>query len=106
MFDTPLGKVAWFLHLKFDPNWLSFDNYKKYEDESEYPNIKRSYGLETNLSWLELSQKLENCKIEKVKIQITPTEKIGKKINFNATFTSYERTLTNSEIITWEQLWQ
>ena len=106
MFDIPLGKVVWFLHLKFDPNWLSFDNYKKYEDESEYPSIKRSYSLETNLSWLELSQKLENCKIEGVKIEIIPIEKRETKTNFNATFTSYERTLTNQEISIWEQLWQ
>jgi phenylalanyl-tRNA synthetase beta chain len=108
-YDLPLNKKVWILDLDITHFDVLINFYGQYTDESEYPTIKRSYSLQTeiNLLWSNVESTLQKVQIDGVYTFVQPLERLTKDdfhiLNFKVEFVSYHRTLQSEEISQWEQ---
>jgi phenylalanyl-tRNA synthetase beta chain len=109
-FDLPLNKTIWYIEMKFNPKELNFEQHSRFSDQSDFPNIERSYSLFVPKSshWSDILKVLESKEIINAHVNITPIERLDKEvkdiINYDVVFSSYKKTLTNLEIEGWESL--
>jgi phenylalanyl-tRNA synthetase beta chain len=109
-FDLPLNKKVWSINMVLE-NWdQTIFPYKSYKDESEYPNIKRSYNLSlgTANTWKQIDESLHLIDVDGIDISVWPVDRIsidGKMVmTISIQFVSYQRTLTSEDIAGYEVL--
>lgn len=98
----PIQKKLWSLTVMLKKSLdLEFRDTLRYKDASNYPKIKRSYSLQTDMLWKELKQKVSEIELNGIQIQINPIEKQDQKTVFEVIFSS-NRNLSKEEILDWE----
>jgi phenylalanyl-tRNA synthetase beta chain len=111
-FEIDISKKIWYLKLDL-PQSFSFNSYKKYCNESDFPLIKRSYSwiIPNNLLWETVNSAILENKIKdknfNLEVLATPLERFVNEdsqqiINFEAEFWSYTQTLEGGQILNWE----
>lgn len=108
--SLPLNKVIWSISLNLPTDVFNIQKYKKYRDQSDFPNINRSFSIQipSQYRWKDIAQLLSTQHINDCMVEVIPKERIKitnelDKLNFNVRFVSYTRTLQSSEIEDWEQ---
>ncbi len=107
IFEIPLSKKIWFVNISFIPQDINLNPYQVYQDQSQFPSIKRSISwiIENQITWQSIKNQLQSIKAD-FKVNITPVERFAQDqdsniLNLNLTFTSYNQTLTGQRIDSW-----
>ncbi len=108
IFNIPLNKDIWFFEIDIT-NWNnSLKVYNKYQNESTYPTISRSYSMyvPTDFQWKDIENINNSYQKNDVSITLSPIERMvsdGKNVlNFDVEFVSYNRTLQKEDVAKWE----
>lgn len=109
-FDLPLNKKVWSINILLD-NWdNSIFSYKSYQDQSEYPSIKRSYSVqvEQKVTWEMIEKTIKAISVHGIEVDIYPIERKyvdgNEMLIFGSHFVSYFRTLTGEDIAGYDTL--
>ncbi len=110
-FDLPLTKTLWVIQLELNgiENW-KINNYKQFQDTSDYPSLSRDYSLlvPKKLLFRDLKASLTNLNpIQELKV--TPIERFTvdestDKLNISIQLTSYDKTPNTSDLESTEKL--
>jgi phenylalanyl-tRNA synthetase beta chain len=104
LFEIPITKKIWYTEVSFLPKNLKINQYNKFQDQSQFPSIKRSisWKIDTNIKWNDILNKLQKIEFDGV-VDISSNERFEmdtefEAINFNLKFTSFEKTLTSQTV--------
>jgi phenylalanyl-tRNA synthetase beta chain len=107
IFEIPLSKKIWFVDISFIPENITLNTYNSYQDQSQFPTVKRSISwlVSKEISWLQVEQQLNLVATDFV-VNIVPVERFSQDekndvLNLNLTFTSYSQTLTSQQVDSW-----
>lgn len=109
-FDLPLNKKVWSVNVILDHWDYTVFPHKSYKDESEYPEVRRSYSLQVDqkATWQEIEKNLSLIEVDGIEIDITPVERAlidGKEVlTIDIKFVSYSKTLKSEDIAGFEVL--
>ncbi len=104
-YDIALTKTLWWVTTDLTSWDGSVNVYNNYFDESDYPEIKRSYSLlvDRKLKWEVIQNTINSLSIENAEIAVKPVERFSEDnqkdvVNLEIDFVSQTRTLESKEV--------
>jgi phenylalanyl-tRNA synthetase beta chain len=101
--NIPLNKVIWCLEIVMPKIGFSLSTLPQLREQSLYPEIRRTFSLQTTLTWQEISGVIATTQMPNINIMTSPIEYFSEKktYTFAAIFSPQLGTLEGQDIDQW-----
>lgn len=108
-YNINLNKAIWYLEINLNDWNMNTWSYKSYKDESDFPNINRSYSLvvATSDTFDAVKNIIFENALEQIEINVIPVERFNENhdrdiLNIDIVFSSNFKTIDSETITNWQ----